>query len=87
MTLEATSIIDDFFLDPIPTIDSPLAKQAYQSLPETRDSELDWQAFRENTIEKLIKGVQNPNQETFKALAKWMYTVNKGPDLETVLEA
>ena len=75
MTLEATSAIDN-----------PQVAQAYQSLPETRNSKLDWYAFRLNTIDKLIKGVQKPNEETFKALYAWMYTVNKGPDLETISE-
>ena len=76
MTLEATSAIDN-----------PQVAQAYQSLPETRDSELDWQGFRLNTIAKLIDGVQKPNGEIFDALENWMYAVNKGPDLETILEA
>ena len=75
MTLEATSAIDN-----------PQVAQAYQSLPETRDSELDWQAFRLDTIAKLIDGVPKPNEKTFKALYNWMYAVNKGPDLETILE-
>ena len=71
MTLEATSAIDD-----------PKVKQAFESLPETRNG--DWQAFRLYTIDKLIDGVQKPNGETFEALENWMYTVNKGPDLETI---
>ena len=73
MTLEATSAIDN-----------PWVKQAFESLPETRNG--DWYAFRLNTIDKLIKGVQKPNEETFKALYAWMYTVNKGPDLSTISE-
>ena len=73
MTLEATSAIDN-----------PWVKQAFESLPETRNG--DWQGFRLNTIAKLIDGVQKPNEETFKALYAWMYTVNKGPDLETISE-
>ncbi len=73
MTLEVTSAIDN-----------PQVKQAFESLPETRNG--DWYAFRLNTIDKLIKGVQKPNEETFKALYAWMYTVNKGPDLETISE-
>ena len=76
MTLEATSAIDN-----------PQVCQAYQSLPETRNSKLDWYAFRLNTIAKLIDGVQKPNEETFKALENWMYAVNKGPDLSTISEA
>ena len=74
MTLEATSAIDN-----------PWVRQAFESLPETRND--DWQAFRLDTIDKLIKGVQEPNKKTFDALYNWMYTVNKGPDLETILEA
>ena len=66
------------------TIDSIWAKQAFESLPETRNS--DWQDFRLNTIDKLTKGVQEPNKKVFDALENWMYTVNKGPDLETILE-
>tara|TARA_B100001964_G_scaffold213278_1_gene250043 strand:+ start:36 stop:260 length:225 start_codon:yes stop_codon:yes gene_type:complete len=73
MTLEATSAIDN-----------PWVKQAFESLPETRNG--DWYAFRLNTIDKSIKGVQKPNEETFKALYAWMYTVNKGPDLSTISE-
>jgi len=73
MTLEATSAIDD-----------PKVKQAFESLPETRNG--DWQAFRLNTIDKLIKGTQEPNKKIFDALYDWMYTVNKGPDLETISE-
>ena len=73
MTLEARSAIDD-----------PKVQQAYQSLPETRNG--DWYAFRLNTIDKLIDGVQEPNKKTFDALYDWMYTVNKGPDLETISE-
>ena len=73
MTLEATSAIDD-----------PKVKQAYQSLPETRNG--DWYAFRLNTIDKLIDGVQEPNKKIFDALYDWMYTVNKGPDLSTISE-
>jgi len=73
MTLEATSAIDD-----------PKVKQAFESLPETRNG--DWYAFRLNTIDKLIDGVQEPNKKTFDALYDWMYTVNKGPDLETISE-
>jgi len=73
MTLEARSAIDD-----------PKVKQAFESLPETRNG--DWQAFRLNTIDKLIDGVQKPNGEIFDALYDWMYTVNKGPDLETISE-
>jgi len=74
MTLEATSAIDN-----------PWVRQAFESLPETRNG--DWQDFRLNTIDKLTKGVQEPNKKTFDALYNWMYTVNKGPDLETILEA
>jgi len=74
MTLEATSAIDN-----------PWVRQAFESLPETRND--DWQAFRLDTIDKLIKGVQEPNKKVFNALYNWMYTVNKGPDLETILEA
>ena len=66
------------------TIDSIWDKQAFESLPETRDK--DWYAFRLDTIEKLKKGVQEPNKKVFDALYDWMYTVNKGPDLETILE-
>ena len=73
MTLEATSAIDD-----------PKVKQAFESLPETRNG--DWQGFRLNTIAKLIDGVQEPNKKIFDALYDWMYTVNKGPDLETISE-
>ena len=73
MTLEATSAIDN-----------PWVRQAFESLPETRHS--DWQDFRLNTIDKLTKGVQEPNKGTFDALYNWMYTVNKGPDLETISE-
>ena len=73
MTLEATSAIDN-----------PWVRQAFESLPETRNS--DWQGFRLNTIDKLTKGVQEPNKKIFDALYNWMYTVNKGPDLETILE-
>jgi len=73
MTLEATSAIDD-----------PKVKQAFESLPETRNG--DWYAFRLNTIDKLIDGVQEPNKKIFDALYDWMYTVNKGPDLETISE-
>ncbi len=73
MTLEATSAIDD-----------PKVKQAFESLPETRNG--DWYAFRLNTIDKLIDGVQEPNKKIFDALYDWMYTVNKGPDLETLSE-
>ena len=73
MTLEATSAIDN-----------PWVRQAFESLPETRNG--DWQAFRLNTIDKLTKGVQEPNKKTFDALYNWMYAVNKGPDLETILE-
>ena len=73
MTLEATSAIDD-----------PKVKQAFESLPETRNG--DWQAFRLNTIDKLIKGTQEPNKKIFDALYAWMYGVNKGPDLETLSE-
>jgi len=75
MTLEATSAIDN-----------PWVKQAFESLPETRNSKLDWQDFRLDTIDKLMKGVQEPNKKTFDALYNWMYTVNKGPDLETISE-
>ena len=74
MTLEATSAIDN-----------PWVRQAFESLPETRND--DWQDFRLNTIDKLTKGVQEPNKKTFDALYNWMYTVNKGPDLETISEA
>ncbi len=74
MTLEATSAIDN-----------PQVKQAFESLPETRNG--DWQAFRLNTIDKLMKGIQDPNKETWDALYKWMYAVNKGPDLSTISEA
>ena len=73
--------------NPTAAIDNPQVAQAYQSLPETRNSKLDWQGFRLNTIAKLIDGVQEPNGEIFDALENWMYTVNKGPDLETILEA
>jgi len=73
MTLEATSAIDD-----------PKVKQAFESLPETRNG--DWYAFRLNTIDKLIKGTQEPNKKIFDALYDWMYTVNKGPALETISE-
>ena len=73
MTLEATSAIDD-----------PKVKQAFESLPETRNG--DWYAFRLNTIAKLIDGVQEPNKKIFDALYAWMYAVNKGPDLETISE-
>ena len=73
MTLEATSAIDN-----------PWVRQAFESLPETRDD--DWQEFRLNTIAKLIDGVQEPNGDIFDALENWMYAVNKGPDLETILE-
>jgi len=73
MTLEVTSAIDN-----------PQVKQAFESLPETRNG--DWQAFRLNTIDKLMKGIQEPNKKTFDALENWMYAVNKGPDLETILE-
>jgi hypothetical protein len=70
--------------NPTASIDNPQVQQAYQSLPETRNG--DWQEFRLNTIAKLIDGVQEPNGEIFDALENWMYTVNKGPDLETILE-
>jgi hypothetical protein len=73
MTLEATSAIDN-----------PWVKQAFESLPETRNG--DWQGFRLNTIAKLMKGTQEPNKKIFDALYDWMYTVNKGPDLETISE-
>jgi len=73
MTLEVTSAIDN-----------PQVKQAFESLPETRNS--DWYAFRLNTIDKLTKGIQEPNKKTFDALYDWMYTVNKGPDLSTISE-
>jgi len=73
MTLEATSAIDN-----------PWVRQAFESLPETRND--DWQAFRLDTIDKLIKGVQEPNKKVFNALYNWMYAVNKGPDLETISE-
>ena len=73
MTLEATSAIDN-----------PWVKQAFESLPETRED--DWQAFRLDTIDKLIKGIQEPNKKTFDALYAWMYNVNKGPDLSTISE-
>ena len=84
MTLEATSVLDDFSLEATAAIDSIWAKQAFESLPETRDDDL--YAFRLDTIEKLKKGVQEPNKKVFDALYDWMYTVNKGPDLETILE-
>ena len=74
-------------LDAVSAIDNPQVAQAYQSLPETRNSKLDWYAFRLNTIDKLTKGIQKPNEETFKAMENWMYAINKGPDLETILEA
>ena len=74
-------------LDAVSAIDNPQVAQAYQSLPETRNSKLDWYAFRLNTIDKLRKGILKPNEETFKAMEKWMYDINKGPDLETILEA
>ena len=74
MTLEVTSAIDN-----------PQVKQAFESLPETRNS--DWQSFRLNTIDKLTKGIQEPNKKTFDALENWMYAVNKGPDLSTISEA
>ena len=70
--------------NPTASIDNPQVQQAYQSLPETRDG--DWQEFRLNTIAKLIDGVQEPNGKIFDALENWMYTVNKGPDLETISE-
>jgi len=73
MTLDARSAIDD-----------PKVQQAYQSLPETRNG--DWYAFRLNTIDKLIDGVQEPNKKIFDALYAWMYDVNKGPDLSTISE-
>ena len=73
MTLKATSAIDDLKV-----------KQAFESLPETRNG--DWYAFRLNTIDKLIKGIQEPNKKTFDALYDWMYAVNKGPDLSTISE-
>ena len=73
MTLEVTSAIDN-----------PQVKQAFESLPETRNG--DWQAFRLNTIDKLMKGIQEPNKDTFDALENWMYAVNKGPDLSTISE-
>ena len=73
MTLEATSAIDN-----------PWVKQAFESLPETRNG--DWQGFRLNTIAKLIDGVQEPNGDTFDALEKWMYDISKGPDLSTISE-
>ena len=73
-------------LDARSAIDNPQVAQAYQSLPETRNSKLDWQGFRLDTIDKLIKGVERPNEETFKAMYAWMYAVNKGPDLETISE-
>ena len=71
--------------NPTASIDNLWVRQAFESLPETRND--DWQAFRLDTIAKLIKGVQKPNGEIFDALENWMYTVNKGPDLETILEA
>jgi len=71
--------------NPTASIDNLWVRQAFESLPETRND--DWQAFRLNTIDKLTKGVQEPNGEIFDALENWMYTVNKGPDLETILEA
>jgi len=64
--------------------DKPWVKQTFESLPETRNG--DWQGFRLNTIDKLIKGIQEPNGETFEALENWMYAVNKGPDLSTISE-
>ena len=70
--------------NPTSAIDNPQVKQAYQSLPETRNG--DWQAFRLNTIDKLMKGIQEPNGEIFDALENWMYAVNKGPDLSTISE-
>ena len=70
--------------NPTAAIDNPQVQQAYQSLPETRNG--DWYAFRLNTIDKLMKGTQEPNKKIFDALEKWMYTVNKGPDLETISE-
>ena len=70
--------------NPTASIDNPWVRQAFESLPETRND--DWQAFRLNTIDKLTKGVQEPNKKVFDALYNWMYTVNKGPDLETILE-
>ena len=73
--------------NPTAAIDNPQVAQAYQSLEETRNSELDWQGFRLNTIAKLIDGVKEPNGSTFEAMEEWMYKVNKGPDLETILEA
>ena len=82
--LEATSVLDDFSLEATGVIDSIWAKQAFESLPETRNK--DWYAFRLDTIEKLKEGVQEPNKKVFDALYDWMYTVNKGPDLETILE-
>ena len=82
--LEATSVLDDFSLEATGVIDSIWAKQAFESLPETRDD--DSYAFRLDTISKLIEGEQEPNKEIIDALGKWMYTVNKGPDLETISE-
>ncbi len=72
--------------DPATDIDNPQFKQAFESLPETRNSKLDWQGFRLNTIAKLIDGVQEPNKKIFDALYAWMYDVNKGPDLSTISE-
>jgi len=71
--------------NPTAAIDNPQVAQAYQSLPETRKG--DWQAFRLNTIDKLMKGIKEPNGEIFDALENWMYNVNKGPDLSTISEA
>ena len=70
--------------NPTSAIDNPQVAQAYQSLPETRNG--DWQAFRLNTIDKLTKGIQEPNKKTFDALYAWMYAVNKGPNLSTISE-
>ena len=70
--------------NPTAAIDNPQVAQAYQSLPKSRNG--DWQAFRLNTIAKLIDGVQEPNGEIFDALENWMYAVNKGPDLSTISE-
>jgi len=72
--------------NPAAAIDNPQVAQAYQSLEETRNSELDWQGFRLNTIAKLIDGVKEPNGDTFEAMEDWMYAINKGPDLETISE-
>ena len=44
----------------------------------------DWPRFRQNTIEKLIKGIENPNGQDFKLFDDWLRVVHKGP-LEPIL--